>query len=67
MELTPKYLFNITIICVGGDELEVPEQNRRIVEYMDNSDCAINDDFVACRDILMTQFALIELEQETTG
>ena len=64
IELTPKCFFNVIIMRVGGDALEVLEQNRRMVQCMDDSSCAKDDDVIACRDLLMTQFAPIEMEQK---
>ncbi|RKF57209.1 hypothetical protein GcM3_190064 [Golovinomyces cichoracearum] len=49
---------------VGGDALEVLEQNRRMVALIDDSSCATDDDVVSCKDSLMTQFAPVEIEQE---
>ncbi|RKF83800.1 hypothetical protein GcM3_008055 [Golovinomyces cichoracearum] len=64
IELKSKCFFNVIIMRVGGDALEVLEQNRRIVACTDDSSCATDDDVVACKDLLMTQFAPIEIEQE---
>ncbi|RKF71522.1 hypothetical protein GcM3_100023 [Golovinomyces cichoracearum] len=71
-DLVPRYMgntytkifFNVIIMRVGGDALEVLEQNRRMVACMNDSSCATDDDVVACKDLLMTQFAPVEIEQE---
>ncbi|RKF59571.1 hypothetical protein OnM2_059081 [Erysiphe neolycopersici] len=64
IKLTPKCFFNVIIMRVGGDALEVLEQNRRMVQCMDDSSCATDDDVIACRDLLMTQFAPVEMEHK---
>ncbi|KAI0997222.1 hypothetical protein K3495_g10964 [Podosphaera aphanis] len=57
IELTPRGFFNSIIMRVGGEALEVLEQNRRLVECLNDTGTATDDDVVACKDLLMTRFA----------
>ncbi|RKF62847.1 hypothetical protein OnM2_030077 [Erysiphe neolycopersici] len=57
IELTPRRFFNVIILRVGGDALEVLEQNRRLVECLNDTSVATSDDMVTCKNLLMTRFA----------
>ncbi|KAI6248851.1 hypothetical protein HI914_02505 [Erysiphe necator] len=53
IEPTPNCFFNVIIM-----------QSWRMVACMDDSSCATEDEVVTCRDLLMTQFAPVEIEQK---
>ncbi|POS81907.1 hypothetical protein EPUL_006035, partial [Erysiphe pulchra] len=54
IELTPRRFFNIIILRVGGDALEILGQNRRLVECLNDTSVATSDDMVTCKNLLMT-------------
>lgn len=51
--MTPRRFFNVIILRVGGDALEVLEQNRRLVECLNDTSVATSDDVVTCKNLLM--------------
>ncbi|RKF66005.1 hypothetical protein OnM2_000005 [Erysiphe neolycopersici] len=51
--------FNVIILRVGGDALEVLEQNRRLVECLNDTSAATTDDMATCNNLLITRFGHI--------